>query len=287
MTTPTEALKIARDALADMIRAGKQAKVDLTTGIRDGEPVHPVSASLTFPLATAINAIAAIDALAQPQPSTPSVEPPTIADVLDALNVFNPPEAEGGDVDPWTADHFISVSALPEFIHNVGRAWYVLGLTPLPATATEAQADTTPSVAGLVAMELERIAQDPPVSGNVLTQTRVLMAAANVREFGLAGGTTPQAAPVAPEPVKADGRLHADGYFTWARRDGYAMDKKLPCDFYLAATPPAAPAPAVQPLSEEAIERHAMSASICPPGSQVMLVGTLRKLGITAAPAKE
>ena len=81
MTTPTEALKIARDALADMIRAGKQAKVDLTTGIRDGEPVHPVSASLTFPLATAINAIAAIDALAQ-QASVPSVEPAAVDMVL-------------------------------------------------------------------------------------------------------------------------------------------------------------------------------------------------------------
>lgn len=34
-----------------------------------------------------------------------------------------------------------------------------------------------------------------------------------------------------PEPV---GRLHADGYFTWNRRDGYVLDAKLPCDFYLA-----------------------------------------------------
>lgn len=31
-----------------------------------------------------------------------------------------------------------------------------------------------------------------------------------------------------------DGRLHVDGYFTWARRDGYVQDAKLPCDFYLA-----------------------------------------------------
>lgn len=30
-----------------------------------------------------------------------------------------------------------------------------------------------------------------------------------------------------------DGRLHVDGYFTWARRDGYVQDAKLPCDFYL------------------------------------------------------
>ena len=30
-----------------------------------------------------------------------------------------------------------------------------------------------------------------------------------------------------------DGRLHADGYFTWKRRDGYVLDAKLPADFVL------------------------------------------------------
>lgn len=45
------------------------------------------------------------------------------------------------------------------------------------------------------------------------------------------------AQPVAGEPA---GRLHADGYFTWRRRDGYVLDRRLPCDFYLT---PAAPAP--------------------------------------------
>ncbi len=42
----------------------------------------------------------------------------------------------------------------------------------------------------------------------------------------------------AAQPVaRPDGRLHADGYFTWTRRDGYVLDAKLPCDFYLAAQP--------------------------------------------------
>lgn len=72
MTTTPDLLKLARDALADLIGACKQAKVDLTAGIRDGDPVHPVSASLTWPLATAINALAAIDALPA---SVPSREP--------------------------------------------------------------------------------------------------------------------------------------------------------------------------------------------------------------------
>lgn len=40
------------------------------------------------------------------------------------------------------------------------------------------------------------------------------------------------------QPVaKPDGRLHDDGLFTWARRDGYVFDSKLPCDFYLSAQP--------------------------------------------------
>ncbi len=32
----------------------------------------------------------------------------------------------------------------------------------------------------------------------------------------------------------ADGKLHADGYFTWHRRDGYVLDAKLPAEFVLA-----------------------------------------------------
>lgn len=330
MTTPTEALKIARDALADMIRAGKQAKVDLTTGIRDGEPVHPVSASLTFPLATAINAIAAIDALAQ-QPSVPSAEPPF--DMLAHLKrqaefsakTFGPGarvegvtdhiakelrevRESGGDLSEWVDVIILAFDgawrsgASPAQIidamvakqtKNEGRKWPdwrtapankaiehdrsgEVGPTPPPATATKAQADATASVAELFSPHQQRamgIIQSAAAGidsmraevWNAAIEAAALVVqpvphideertcgevAAAIR--ALKSGTAPQAAPVAPEPVKADGRLHADGYFTWARRDGYAMDKKLPCDFYLAA--PAAPAPAVQPLSEEAMK---------------------------------
>lgn len=37
--------------------------------------------------------------------------------------------------------------------------------------------------------------------------------------------------------AKPDGRLHADGYFTWlsGKRPAYLRDQGLPCDFYLAA----------------------------------------------------
>ncbi len=30
-----------------------------------------------------------------------------------------------------------------------------------------------------------------------------------------------------------DGKLHVDGYFTWHRRDGYVLDKRLPAEFVL------------------------------------------------------
>ncbi len=70
---------------------------------------------------------------AQQVPAVP--EPPTLADVLDALNVFNPPSAQDRDngAEPWAADQFMAVTALPAFIHNVGRAWYAAPLpTPTP-----------------------------------------------------------------------------------------------------------------------------------------------------------
>lgn len=60
-------------------------------------------------------------------------------------------------------------------------------------------------------------------------------------------GPAPTAQPVQQPGAEPDGRLHADGYFTWKRRDGYVLDAKLPCDFYLAA-----PAQR-QPMSEAQI----------------------------------
>ncbi|MBK7822956.1 MAG: hypothetical protein IPJ61_18400 [Tessaracoccus sp.] len=60
-------------------------------------------------------------------PAQPPADPPrpsdlpTIDDVLDALMVFCKPT---GDEEPWKEAHFIAVTALPEFIHSVGRAWY-------------------------------------------------------------------------------------------------------------------------------------------------------------------
>lgn len=36
------------------------------------------------------------------------------------------------------------------------------------------------------------------------------------------------------EGLGPDGKLHADGYFAWHRRDGYVFDAKLPAEFVLA-----------------------------------------------------
>lgn len=81
-----------------------------------------------------------------------------------------------------------------------------------------------------------------------------------------------------------DGRLHADGYFTWKRRDGYVLDAKLPCDFYLAA-----PAQR-QPLSEAQIAGTATETTgwLNPPPSLFSLARAIEAAhGITAAPAAQ
>ena len=78
---------------------------------------------------------------AAPQQAAPAqLEPPTLADVLDALQVFNTPrESEGGE--PWTERDFIAVDALPQFIHNVGRAWYATPQQAAPAQARQPLTD--------------------------------------------------------------------------------------------------------------------------------------------------
>ena len=50
-------------------------------------------------------------------------EPVTLADVLDALNVFNKPRPSEGD-EPWTENDFISVKHLPDFINVIAVAWF-------------------------------------------------------------------------------------------------------------------------------------------------------------------
>ena len=64
------------------------------------------------------------------------------------------------------------------------------------ALLNAALAETAEPVALLVAQELERVAQDPPVNGNQVAQGRVLMTAKSIRDFGLSGGAAPQ--PPAP-----------------------------------------------------------------------------------------
>ena len=74
------------------------------------------------PIPEVFRVVEARAAIAQ-QPAKLKDDEPTMADVLDALNVFN--EAE--DREAWNDQDFIAVTALPTFIHNVGRAWYSKG----------------------------------------------------------------------------------------------------------------------------------------------------------------
>jgi len=64
------------------------------------------------------------------------VEPVTLADVLDALNVFHKPRPREGD-EPWTEADFISVKHLPDFINIIAVAWFAPAAEPAP---TEQQA---------------------------------------------------------------------------------------------------------------------------------------------------
>jgi hypothetical protein len=66
----------------------------------------------------------------------PLVEPVTLADVLDALNVFNKPRPSEGD-EPWTEADFISVKHLPDFINIIAAAWFAPAMGELQREAQE------------------------------------------------------------------------------------------------------------------------------------------------------
>lgn len=132
MTAPTQALSLARDALAETTEI-------LDAALMIGLPTLPPGAD--GPAVKARAAIAALDALAQ-QASGPSAEPVTLADVLDALNLFNRPKPSEDD-GPWEGGHFIRVDHLPDFINVISAAWFA----PQETAATA-------SVAGLVDAEM-------------------------------------------------------------------------------------------------------------------------------------
>ena len=74
-------------------------------------------------------------AQAEPQP----VAPVTLADVLDALNMFNRPKPNEDD-GPWEGGHYIRVDHLPSFINIIAKARFA---APTPAQpAAEAHAAT-------------------------------------------------------------------------------------------------------------------------------------------------
>jgi hypothetical protein len=67
--------------------------------------------------------LAAHDDKYKPGPLNPACEPVTLADVLDALNVFSRPNPSEDD-GPWEGGHFIRVDYLPDFINVIATAWF-------------------------------------------------------------------------------------------------------------------------------------------------------------------
>lgn len=102
------------------------------------------------------------------------------------------------------------------------------------------KAAPTPMTAHRAAWFLERFKRDEKLLGP--NEQKALLFAIEALE-GMSAQHAAQ--PVAQEPA---GRLYADGYFTWHRRDGYVLDRRLPCDFYLTL---AAPSPVA--LSNEQV----------------------------------
>ena len=68
----------------------------------------------------------------------PLTEPVTLADVLDALNLFNRPKPSEDD-GPWEGGHFIRVDYLPAFINVIAAA----GVSTEPLRARIAELEAT------------------------------------------------------------------------------------------------------------------------------------------------
>ena len=72
--------------------------------------------------------VASNDQLGPANEAQPMVAPVTLADVLDALNLFNRPKPSEDD-GPWEGGHFIGVDHLPDFINIIAAAWFAPALT--------------------------------------------------------------------------------------------------------------------------------------------------------------
>lgn len=66
----------------------------------------------------------------------PLLEPVTLTDVLDALNLFNRPKPNEDD-GPWEGGHYIRVDHLPAFINVIAAAWFAPAMGQLQREAQE------------------------------------------------------------------------------------------------------------------------------------------------------
>lgn len=80
MSTDTrEVLAAAKSALGQLIEAGKAVKAALDANIPDGDPVHPESRRLTWPISSGLLALDAVDAALATQPAQPSAQGEAVA----------------------------------------------------------------------------------------------------------------------------------------------------------------------------------------------------------------
>jgi hypothetical protein len=79
------------------------------------------------------NAAVALARAALAAQPAPDAKPVTLADVLDALNLFNRPKPSEDD-GPWEGGHFIRVDYLPDFINIIAAAWF--GAAPIAQRCT-------------------------------------------------------------------------------------------------------------------------------------------------------
>jgi len=141
MSTDTrEVLAAAKSALGQLIEAGKAVKAALDATIHDGEPVHPESRRLTWPISSGLLALDAVDAALATQPAQP-----TVATVTECEACFTPDVCQlRGTCDHYSAQKLrvatqpAQPSAQGEAVawlvewkaHGYGPQWWGFNHTP-------------------------------------------------------------------------------------------------------------------------------------------------------------
>lgn len=139
MTTDTrEVLAAAKSALGQLIEAGKAVKAALDANIPDGDPVHPESRRLTWPISSGLLALDAVDAALATQPAQPSAQGEAVApaEATDAM-VKAAAKAALVEIEEWFEKRESvagDLGALDEQLEMAGLAGRVAGIRAALAT---------------------------------------------------------------------------------------------------------------------------------------------------------